>query len=503
MNVLIYFQTQTQVESFQELVRRLQIEVGESVFYTLHPAHSSDLDFQRLSSHAQLWDPNHQLPIDIAYYFGDVHISMFVHSKLEAIRNDFFYQPHYPYDQSTHPNSHELKVYLNSNFYEVSKDGSEWSRERFFQDKGMTTNLPVVLWLPSPEMNTSSIPGIWVRVLDLSLEYNVVILATDGLDSFFTEHFIQLAKTHASIHFAAEEILEWMQLSDILLSDLNSHLLNYCRLDKPIVLFDNPHLLDLLNSQRGLPWFYQRDFAPRIHRARDLKSVISSQLEDPQMYSQARQEMSQKVTLHSLNFEQFIQRHQAIRHQQTKPVKWVLKNSRDMGEIQPLLNDVRVSEVILLDSQYQPTPHPKIRQLSSAEISQYQTGLFADEILVFQSAPGVLKGDWEGVVDGFAQSSFQVMSPLTVGDSRLARLQSHIKSEYYQLGAQVNIEDLVHFLKLSQKGESYSVPELDVPLLLVQAQYLLEVSQVGFRQALTSPQLAMGLAKELLFIPQN
>lgn len=499
MNVLIYFQTQTQVESFQELVRRLQVEAGEMVFYTTHPSQSTSLDFKNLSSYAQPWGPNLQMQIEVAYYFGDVHMSMFAHVQLRAIRDDFYYQPCYPFDQLYHPNPHEFKV-LSS--LHLNEDNG-WSRDGFFQAKGMTINLPVVLWLPSPDMNTSSIPGIWDRILDLSSSYNVVFLATGGLDSFFTDKYLKLSQAHPNLFYAESEVAEWMKSSDILLSDLNSYLLNYCQLDKPIILFDNPHLLDLLNSQRDLPWFYQRDFAPRIHRPRDLKSVISSQLEDPNMYSNARQAIAHQVSLHSMNLDHFLQQHQSWKLERPKSVKWLLRNPMTMGEIQPLLNDSRVSEIFLIEPKFTPTMHPKLRQINQLELPQIQTELLADEIIIYQYASGILKGDWSSVVEEFSLLGYHVMSPLTVGDSRLARLQSHIKSEYYQLGAQVNIEDLVHFLKLSQKGESYSIPELDVPLLILQAQHLGQVMQSINSQGLHSPYLSMGLSKELLFIPQG
>ncbi len=108
---------------------------------------------------------------------------------------------------------------------------------------GLPPGLPVALYAPSHEMELSAIPILWTRIRNLaSANLQLLIKIPELASEEWKNAHKQLTETNPNIVFIADpDLVPYMQMADVLITDTNTAAFEFVSIDKPVVLFDNPN----------------------------------------------------------------------------------------------------------------------------------------------------------------------------------------------------------------------------------------------------------------------
>ncbi len=102
----------------------------------------------------------------------------------------------------------------------------------------------VVLYAPTFNPELSAIPILWTRVRALADDDTYLLIKLHpSTPPEFSEAHLRLADNHPNILFIADlDLVPYMQMADVMLSDVSSAFMEFILLDKPVVLFNNPNV---------------------------------------------------------------------------------------------------------------------------------------------------------------------------------------------------------------------------------------------------------------------
>ncbi len=114
----------------------------------------------------------------------------------------------------------------------------------------------------------------------------------------FMKRLKEYASARANVHFidqAGEDIIPYLQVADILISDASSTMFLYLALDKPIIAINNP---DRFKSPRfdenGIEWRW-REIAQQVEDIQLLPNLLNECLKHPAQNSSVRAQYAQKL----------------------------------------------------------------------------------------------------------------------------------------------------------------------------------------------------------------
>jgi CDP-glycerol glycerophosphotransferase (TagB/SpsB family) len=144
-------------------------------------------------------------------------------------------------------------------------------------------NKPIILFSATWEKSGMSAVKRWNdRLYELTKEYNILVT----LHPFTNSKIKQKLRRTLEIHFIEDkEILPYLMLADLLISDTSSIIAEFCALNKPIITFrtqDSHRLTKEIKSMLG-------EISEQINTFDELKSILPEVLTNPSKKQEQRQ----------------------------------------------------------------------------------------------------------------------------------------------------------------------------------------------------------------------
>lgn len=157
------------------------------------------------------------------------------------------------------------------------------------------TDSKIILYAPTYNLEMCSLEIMETPLYQLADSGFKVLIKLHGAtqEVFVTKY--KNASSHHNIHFLTDEdIIPWMQLSHLLISDVSSVYVEYLLLNKPIYLYDHPQLKKCAYYNPKAVEFQVRDNAYRFQDAWMLKPLIEKTLSIDPLKS-AREQSASKL----------------------------------------------------------------------------------------------------------------------------------------------------------------------------------------------------------------
>lgn len=376
----------------------------------------------------------------------------------------------------------------------------------FCQKHSVNPDKPIILWKPTHEMELSSISVLWSRIQVLTPQYQVVIFMSYEVEEFFKSHFLHLSQLNPDILVVDEDILSWMKVSSLMISDFTQAMFEYLILDRPVVVVECPLQVDDPNYHPESFEYKHRDIGPRISSARDLLAAVSSQLENPNSYQEARLHVLGKLTQHSSkstceNILEIIQ-HSPHDDSKEQSVMAVVIAPNDKATLEKHLSNPLISKVFAYQPQVQILPHSGVEVIANAQALLTIAQQLNTQLFFLEFGPGSIVGnDMTSLISVLQyDSSIDMVGPLTIKDSQLAKVQNHMKMHLYQLEQQVSPESLADFILATNQSEKLLVPQLDTSCLMVRADVLRTLAQEGLEATLSSSNHLKCIVKDRILV---
>jgi CDP-glycerol glycerophosphotransferase (TagB/SpsB family) len=141
---------------------------------------------------------------------------------------------------------------------------------------------PIILFSATWDRSGISAVHKWAhRISELCDKYHILVT----LHPWVSQNYCDIISKNQNIHYIRDNnILSYLAIADILISDTSSIIAEFCSLDKPIVTFKVPI------KKRLSKKIYQmlEEISERIDSFDDLKSVLPEVLKKPQKLSESR-----------------------------------------------------------------------------------------------------------------------------------------------------------------------------------------------------------------------
>jgi len=137
-------------------------------------------------------------------------------------------------------------------------------------------NRKVVLYAPTFNADLSSLYDFLERFAELaSNEYYVLIKLHGSTPGQMLAAYEQLAGRVPSFRYIADgDLAPWLALADVMISDVSSAWMEFMALDKPVILYDNPHAANYHGyDPANIEWAW-RDLGTRVGSFDELKAVL-------------------------------------------------------------------------------------------------------------------------------------------------------------------------------------------------------------------------------------
>lgn len=111
-------------------------------------------------------------------------------------------------------------------------------------DKLKWQHKKIVLYAPTYNLEMCSLPFMEDSLIQLAKAgYAILVKLHGATQEDYRKQYRALASSHCQIHYLEDQdIIPWMQLSDLLISDVSSVYVEYLPLNKPIFLYDHAQL---------------------------------------------------------------------------------------------------------------------------------------------------------------------------------------------------------------------------------------------------------------------
>ncbi len=150
------------------------------------------------------------------------------------------------------------------------------SRETLFKTCGINPDQRVILYIPSTSIAHSAVPILWTRIQQIVDEKTTILIALDFAPSSETfQAHSSIAENNTNMHLLRNTDYDrYIQLADIIISDVHSAWLEAKLLDKQVVLFDNPNSAEWPSYHPNAPENMFRDYAVRSSSLEDIKAAL-------------------------------------------------------------------------------------------------------------------------------------------------------------------------------------------------------------------------------------
>ncbi|MFC2150706.1 CDP-glycerol glycerophosphotransferase family protein, partial [Calditrichota bacterium] len=170
-------------------------------------------------------------------------------------------------------------------------NGEMQSRDQLCVMAGLDPAKKIVLYAPTYNIELSALPHLWTRIAELATSDRYLLIKLHGATMpEIVEPHKQLAMSHDNIRFIADaDITPYLQLADVMVSDVSSAAWEFILLDKPIVFFDNPNTKQFPHYDPNDIEFAWRDVGLRANDLAGIEEAVQQSLTEPETLSPVRQ----------------------------------------------------------------------------------------------------------------------------------------------------------------------------------------------------------------------
>ncbi len=171
------------------------------------------------------------------------------------------------------------------------------SRDELLRNAGLDPSKRVVLYAPTFNIALTSITFLWMRIAQLADENTYLLIKLhSSTQPFFIEHYRELSRENDNIHFIDDpDLTMYMQMADIMVSDVSSAFMEFIALDKPVVLFDNPNISTYKYYDPNDIEYSWRDVGVRASTMEEVIAGVQGSFEHPTEFSERRQQYARKL----------------------------------------------------------------------------------------------------------------------------------------------------------------------------------------------------------------
>jgi len=171
------------------------------------------------------------------------------------------------------------------------------SRDELCRQAGLDPTRKIILYAPTFNIALSTIPIIWTRIKELSDPNTYLLIKFHGstLPEFVDAHET-MTQENPNIRLVADlDITPYLQIADVMVSDVSSAYIEFALLDKPVVLFNNPNLKEYMNYDPRDIEYAWRDIGIQVTSLEGMKKAVVRSLEHPEELSEKRQYYRDKL----------------------------------------------------------------------------------------------------------------------------------------------------------------------------------------------------------------
>ncbi|CAN2039255.1 hypothetical protein GMMP15_1130010 [Candidatus Magnetomoraceae bacterium gMMP-15] len=168
--------------------------------------------------------------------------------------------------------------------------------QKLIKSMGFSSEKTILLFAPTFNPEFTSMLALYHEWTNLnSNKYQVIFKLHGAAHKEIQEAYKKLADSQSNFYYAADpSIMPYMQVCDILISDVSSVYVEFLVTGKPIILFNNPDMKKYSGYDPQNIEYLIRDAAYRINHASELKNILF-QLNNNDFLKQKRQDYSSKL----------------------------------------------------------------------------------------------------------------------------------------------------------------------------------------------------------------
>ncbi|MFC2170745.1 CDP-glycerol glycerophosphotransferase family protein, partial [Calditrichota bacterium] len=171
------------------------------------------------------------------------------------------------------------------------------SAESFKQQAGLQPGAKIILYAPTWEIELSALPSLWSRIGILA-EKNTCLFIKFHPDTpqIFVDAITRSLQGHPRIMIVGNyDILPYLRIADVVVSDASSVWLESISLNKPVVIFDNPNKIMYVEYDRNDPEYKLRDAAIVAEDIEGVLQAARSCIQFPQELSEQRNKYQKEL----------------------------------------------------------------------------------------------------------------------------------------------------------------------------------------------------------------
>ncbi len=164
------------------------------------------------------------------------------------------------------------------------------SREELMRRGRLDQTKKVILFAPTYNWELSAIPILWTRVKVLATpERYLLIKLHEATNPEFLKIYKKLAQSQENIILVNDaDITPYLQIADVMLSDVSSAFFEFASLNKPVVLFNNPNIREFPQYDSNDPEYAWRDIGIQTSTLEEVQAAIDRSLENPGEFAEKR-----------------------------------------------------------------------------------------------------------------------------------------------------------------------------------------------------------------------
>ncbi|GAB6057145.1 CDP-glycerol glycerophosphotransferase family protein [Desulfonatronum parangueonense] len=170
-------------------------------------------------------------------------------------------------------------------------------KRRFCAKHGLDPEKPMVLFAPTFNPELSAIPHVWDRITSLGDDQTIIGVKLHHMTPEpWKELYRRLAAQRDDVVFLRDgDYSGMMHAADVMVSDVSSMFVEFMLLNKPVVLFNSPHLKAFENYDSSDLEHKVRDAVLEADSVRTLQEKVDKALEHPEILEEERQQYIEEL----------------------------------------------------------------------------------------------------------------------------------------------------------------------------------------------------------------
>jgi len=172
------------------------------------------------------------------------------------------------------------------------------SRNQLMASAGLDPSKRVILYAPTFNMELSAIPFLWKRVAQLADENTYLLIKLHGsTQPEFKQMHRELPAVNPNVFYVEDQdITPYLQVADLMVSDVSSAFMEFIALDKPVVLFNNPNTPTYQNyDPRDIEYAWRDKVGVQVSSFEELCDAVREGLLHPEAGEEGRRYCAEQL----------------------------------------------------------------------------------------------------------------------------------------------------------------------------------------------------------------